>query len=120
MTRITLCAVADLPEGMSRSFETEDYDVVVARSGETVFALEDRCSHDDGEFDGGPVMFDGDQAEIECPRHGARFDLASGLGTAFLCHVQEGFRRKLGERASRCHFAYSKYRRADRRRWHPR
>ena len=82
MTRHILCTVAELPEGRSRTFElNEDTSVVVARTGERVFALEDRCSHDDGAFDDGPVEIDGDRAEIECPRHGGRFDLTNGRAT---------------------------------------
>lgn len=39
-------------------------------------AVEDRCSHDDGELTGGTV--DVQTRQIECPRHGARFDLVTG------------------------------------------
>ena len=40
----------------------------------TYYAIEDRCSHDDG------PLCEGDREgfEIECPRHGAHFDLRSG------------------------------------------
>lgn len=47
----------------------------VLRSGGKVYAFEDRCSHDDGELASGSVV---DGAQIECPRHGARFDMATG------------------------------------------
>ena len=42
------------------------------------YAIEDVCTHDGGELAGGPV----DGFEIECLRHGARFDLRTG---AALC-----------------------------------
>jgi 3-phenylpropionate/trans-cinnamate dioxygenase ferredoxin subunit len=40
----------------------------------TYYAIEDRCSHDDG------PLCEGDREgfEIECPRHGAHFDLRTG------------------------------------------
>lgn len=38
------------------------------------FAIEDRCTHDDGPLAEGE--FDG--CEIACPRHGARFDVRTG------------------------------------------
>ena len=49
----------------------------LARSGKTVFVVEDRCSHDDGELSEGVLH----GAEIECPRHGARFDMSNGHAT---------------------------------------
>jgi len=38
------------------------------------YAVEDRCSHDDGELAGGELH----GHEVECPRHGARFDVRNG------------------------------------------
>ena len=81
MARAALCKLDDLPDGACRTFEVNDVPVVVARSGGTVFALEDRCSHDDGELGDGVVYPADGGGEIQCPRHGARFDLASGRAT---------------------------------------
>jgi nitrite reductase/ring-hydroxylating ferredoxin subunit len=39
-----------------------------------LYAVEDVCTHDGGELAGGPLH----GFEVECPRHGARFDLRSG------------------------------------------
>jgi len=39
-----------------------------------LYAIEDVCSHDGGELAGGEVH----GFEVECPRHGARFDVRSG------------------------------------------
>lgn len=81
MERHILCRLEELPELRSRRFDVADMEIVVARSGTRVFALEDRCSHDDGRFDDAHVRFEGESGEIECPRHGARFDLATGHAT---------------------------------------
>ena len=48
--------------------------VCIARVGDELFALEDRCTHDDGSLAGGEV----ESCEIICPRHGARFSLRTG------------------------------------------
>jgi 3-phenylpropionate/trans-cinnamate dioxygenase ferredoxin subunit len=77
-----LCAVADLPEGAARVFEIDDFRLAAARSGTAIFVVEDRCSHDDGELGAGVVTCaDDGTVEIECPRHGARFDMANGAQT---------------------------------------
>jgi 3-phenylpropionate/trans-cinnamate dioxygenase ferredoxin subunit len=38
------------------------------------YAVEDTCTHDGGDLAGGEVF----GFEVECPRHGARFDLRTG------------------------------------------
>ncbi|HET6631171.1 MAG TPA: non-heme iron oxygenase ferredoxin subunit [Rhodanobacteraceae bacterium] len=43
-----------------------------------LYAVEDTCTHDGGELAGGEVH----GFEVECPRHGARFDLRTGAVTA--------------------------------------
>jgi len=72
-----LCSVAELPEGGARVFEIDGTSLAAARSATKVFVVENRCSHDDGPLGEGRLV----GAEIECPRHGARFDLASGRAT---------------------------------------
>jgi len=72
-----LCSLTDLPEGQVRVFEVADLRLAAARSGTAVFVVEDRCSHDDGELGEGSLH----GSEIECPRHGARFDMANGRAT---------------------------------------
>ena len=42
------------------------------------YAIRDVCTHDDGPLAEGEVI----GCEIECPRHGARFDLRTGAVTA--------------------------------------
>ena len=42
----------------------------------TLYAIEDRCSHDDGPLAEGE--FDADACTVECPRHGSLFDVRSG------------------------------------------
>ena len=77
MTAQRLCALADLKDGEARVFDVDGVELAAARSGTKVFVVENRCSHDDGPLGEGRLV----DGEIECPRHGARFDLASGRAT---------------------------------------
>ena len=77
MSASRLCALADLPEGEAKTFVVDGVELAAARSGAKVFVVENRCSHDDGPLGEGRLV----GGEIECPRHGARFDLASGRAT---------------------------------------
>lgn len=44
--------------------------------GGELYAIEDRCSHDDGPLAEGD--FDPDEGYAVCPRHGARIDIRTG------------------------------------------
>jgi 3-phenylpropionate/trans-cinnamate dioxygenase ferredoxin subunit len=48
----------------------------VYNCGGTLYALEDRCSHDDGPLCEGE--WEEDTCRVICPRHGSAFDLATG------------------------------------------
>jgi len=54
-----------------------DTAIAVYNIGGTLYAIEDICSHDGGELAGGDVH----GFEVECARHGARFDLRTGAVT---------------------------------------
>ena len=73
---IDVCPLSELPPGTSRIVEWEDVEIGVFNCGGTFYAIEDRCSHDDGPLAEGP--FDESKCTVECPRHGSLFDLRSG------------------------------------------
>jgi 3-phenylpropionate/trans-cinnamate dioxygenase ferredoxin component len=50
--------------------------VGVYNCGGRLYAIEDRCSHDDGPLCEGE--WEEDLCRVVCPRHGAVFDLATG------------------------------------------
>jgi 3-phenylpropionate/trans-cinnamate dioxygenase ferredoxin subunit len=54
----------------------EDLEIGVFNCDGSYFAIEDRCSHDDGPLAEGE--FDAETCTVECPRHGSLFDLRTG------------------------------------------
>jgi 3-phenylpropionate/trans-cinnamate dioxygenase ferredoxin component len=73
---IEVCPVAELSPGEMRLVEWEDLEIGVFNCAGTVYAIEDRCSHDDGPLVEG--LLDQERCTIECPRHGSQFDLTTG------------------------------------------
>lgn len=65
---------AQIVDGSGVRVDVGDERIAVFRDGETLYAVGDRCSHAEASLSEGDV-FDG---EVECPRHGATFDLATG------------------------------------------
>jgi 3-phenylpropionate/trans-cinnamate dioxygenase ferredoxin subunit len=73
---IDVCTVSDLPPGKRKLVEWEDLEIGVFNCGNGLYAIEDRCSHDDGPLAEGE--FDAETCTVECPRHGSLFDVRSG------------------------------------------
>jgi 3-phenylpropionate/trans-cinnamate dioxygenase ferredoxin subunit len=64
----------DCPQGQRLVVDTDAGKIGIFHLSQGFYAIEDRCSHDNGELASGEC--DGD--EIICPRHGARFCLLNG------------------------------------------
>jgi 3-phenylpropionate/trans-cinnamate dioxygenase ferredoxin component len=73
---IDICRLEELPPGERKLVEWEDLEIGVFNCGGDILAIEDRCSHDDGDLVQGEL--DEDTCTVECPRHGSRFDLRTG------------------------------------------
>jgi 3-phenylpropionate/trans-cinnamate dioxygenase ferredoxin subunit len=74
---VSVCRDSELAEGEMRLVEAGDRKIGVFRcEGGELFAIEDRCSHDDGPLAEGE--FDVASCTVECPRHGSTFDLRTG------------------------------------------
>jgi 3-phenylpropionate/trans-cinnamate dioxygenase ferredoxin subunit len=73
---IDVCAVKELPEGTGRVVRGRLLDVGVYNLGGELYAVEDRCSHDDGPLAEGEL--DVEAGVAVCPRHGARIDIRTG------------------------------------------
>ncbi len=71
---VKVCHVDEIPEGGRRWLEFEDETLVIFRVGDEFYAIADVCTHDGGPLEDGEL----DGYEVECPRHGARFDIRSG------------------------------------------
>jgi 3-phenylpropionate/trans-cinnamate dioxygenase ferredoxin subunit len=73
---IDVCPLSELPPGQMRLVEWEDLEIGVFNCNGNFYAIEDRCSHDNGPLAEG--IFDDSKCTVECPRHGSLFDLKSG------------------------------------------
>ena len=72
-----VCALSDVPEDEGLKVVLGPLDVVIARDGDEVFALQDLCSHAAVALSEGEVA----DCQIECWLHGSRFDLRTGKPT---------------------------------------
>ena len=68
----------DLPDVKGSRASVGDATIMLVRSGERVFAIGNRCTHQGAPLDRGPVKVSGSLATVTCPVHGSTFRLADG------------------------------------------
>lgn len=73
---VRVADVADFADPDRQLVEVGDVLVVVVHAGGKFYALDDVCTHDGGPLSDGEI--DPAACTIACPRHGAKFDLATG------------------------------------------
>jgi 3-phenylpropionate/trans-cinnamate dioxygenase ferredoxin subunit len=71
---VKLAETADVAPGQVRVFEVQGRSIALCNVDGAFYAIDDVCTHDGGPLDQGEI----DGHQIECPRHGARFDVRNG------------------------------------------
>jgi 3-phenylpropionate/trans-cinnamate dioxygenase ferredoxin subunit len=74
---VKLASIHDIPENEVRAFEYDGQRIAVYHVDGQFFATTDICSHAYAELSEG--FLDSDDCTIECPLHGSRFDIRSGV-----------------------------------------
>ena len=76
MPEIEVAAADEFPPGSSKIVREGSSSSASTTAAASCYAIEDRCSHDDGPLCEGD--WDEDLCWVVCPRHGSAFDLATG------------------------------------------
>ena len=72
-----VCSLDEIPVNRTKIFDVEGTNIQLTRIDDKVYAFEDMCSHEELSI-GERIVFGG---EIQCPRHGAKFEVATGKAT---------------------------------------
>jgi nitrite reductase/ring-hydroxylating ferredoxin subunit len=75
---LSVIALEDLPEARSTVVELEETRVMLYRTGDRIFAIGARCTHQGAPLDRGVVKVGGSLATVTCPAHGSMFSLTDG------------------------------------------
>ena len=75
---VTVARVGEIPPGGVKAMRLGDREIAVFNISGAYHAMDDVCTHDGGPLAEGTIQ----GHVIECPRHGARFDIRTG---AVLC-----------------------------------
>ena len=71
---IRVCEVDKLADGGMRTIVANNIQIVIARSGDSFYALRDECSHEEFPLSEGWI----EDGCMYCAFHGAKFDLKTG------------------------------------------
>ena len=74
---VAVARIEDVPTGTVKVVEAAGRQIALCNYDGSIYAIDDVCTHDRGPLDQGELIGD----EIECPRHGARFDVTTGRAT---------------------------------------
>jgi 3-phenylpropionate/trans-cinnamate dioxygenase ferredoxin subunit len=75
MTKERVATKSDIPAGTVQVYEVNGRSICLANlDGEHFYAIDNLCTHDNGPLGEGKLA----NGTVECPRHGARFDLKTG------------------------------------------
>ncbi|MDD5088335.1 MAG: non-heme iron oxygenase ferredoxin subunit [bacterium] len=69
-----VCSTREIPEGSARAFRVNGEEIAVVHSDGRFYAISDYCTHEHEHLHDGWI----EGHTIECPRHGAQFDLKTG------------------------------------------
>jgi nitrite reductase/ring-hydroxylating ferredoxin subunit len=70
--------IDELPDGKPVLTRVGDAEILMVRHGDELFAIGNRCTHQQAPLHRGPVKFVGSLRTVRCPLHGSTFDLATG------------------------------------------
>lgn len=77
---IKVATLDQIPVNGSTLVEVDDVRVALFNLNGEIYAIEDVCTHDSGPLVEGEIV---NEHQVQCPRHGARFDIRTGAALSF-------------------------------------
>tara|TARA_B100000401_G_scaffold6599_1_gene4228 strand:+ start:131 stop:448 length:318 start_codon:yes stop_codon:yes gene_type:complete len=74
MVRVKTFPTTDIMQNTSKVFKIDDKEIAIVHCDNAYYAIDDLCSHAEASLSDGEVY----DCKVECPLHGAEFDLATG------------------------------------------
>ena len=75
MEFVRIASITDIPAGKMMKVNAEGKDILIVNLNGVVYALDNRCPHMGGSLDNGTL----EGNTVVCPRHGAQFDVKTGV-----------------------------------------
>lgn len=72
---VKVATLDEIPVNGSKLVEVDMFEIALFNLDGEIYAIENVCTHDGGPLVEGSIV---NGYEVECPRHGARFDIRTG------------------------------------------
>jgi len=83
MPFVNACAASEVVPEKGKAVEINGAKIALFRIDGKLLAIDDKCTHDEASLaEGGVAVMDG-KCIVECPWHGATFDLCTGKALTF-------------------------------------
>ena len=77
--KVKVCKTGDVPDNSMKSFDIQGEPVLLAKVNGEFYCIADTCSHAMAYLSEGELL---DECRVQCPDHGATFDLKTGEALA--------------------------------------
>lgn len=74
MDFVKVARVSEVPAGTMKHFEINGTEICIANVGGTLYAIGDRCGHENARLSRGSLM----DTIVTCPMHSSQFDVTTG------------------------------------------
>ena len=69
---------ADIPNETAKCIDLNGKKIALFHVGNTFYAIDDTCTHEEASLSEGTLYLDDDEPQVECPKHGATFEIDTG------------------------------------------
>lgn len=67
-----------IPEGGAVRVDVDGKAIALFHVGDKFYAVDDTCTHEEASLSEGTLYLDEDEPQVECPKHGAIFEISTG------------------------------------------
>jgi 3-phenylpropionate/trans-cinnamate dioxygenase ferredoxin subunit len=75
---VKAASVGDVADQRGICVRVDGKKIALFHVGDRFYAIDDTCTHEEASLSEGTIYDDEDEIQVECPKHGATFDITTG------------------------------------------
>jgi len=78
MAFVKAASVSDIADASGVCVNVDGKRIALFHVGDNFYAIDDTCTHEEASLSEGTLFLDEDEPQVECPKHGAMFEVSTG------------------------------------------